>query len=262
MIDITQKLKSEIQQFDSCEERIDHLKDKYKGKKAVILLTGPTLNDHDPIKMREFFSKRDDLVIIPVKQAYNVTLETSDFHVMNKWNIDSKNPTKYKNENTIVFWSVAKSFQEDQLNVISTNNHPCDIWIPVINPPYITKEQSIQATCNFEMFWDLGKKYETWWGTSITYSTAIPLALHIGCRDITIVAWDLKLTPESANHFYKDEKQNFKTVPIDIQEELEVIESTKKLYDWFKNLGGSIKVLSKVSPIDKRIKRLKSIEDI
>jgi len=29
MIDITQKLKTEIQQFDSCEERIDHLKDKY-----------------------------------------------------------------------------------------------------------------------------------------------------------------------------------------------------------------------------------------
>ena len=82
MIDITQKLKTEIQQFDSCEERIDHLKDKYKGKKAVILLTGPTLNDHDPTKMREFFSKRDDLVIIPVKQAYNVTLETSDFHVI------------------------------------------------------------------------------------------------------------------------------------------------------------------------------------
>ena len=112
------------------------------------------------------------------------------------------------------------------------------------------------------MFWDLGKKYETWWGTSITYSTAIPLALHIGCRDITIVAWDLKLTPESANHFYKDEKQNFKTVPIDIQEELEVIESTKKLYDWFKNLGIKIRVLSKVSPIDKRIERINSIEDI
>ena len=262
MIEITSKLKSEIQQLDSCEERIDHLKDKYSGKTAVILLTGPSLNDHDHVKMRELFSKRDDLVIIPVKQAYNVTLETSDFHVMNKWNIDSKNPTKYKNKNTITFWNVAKSFQEDHLNVISTNNHPCDIWIPVINPPYITKEQSIQATCNFEMFWDLGKNYETWWGTSITYSTAIPLALHIGCRDIAIVAWDLKLTPESANHFYKDEKQDFKTVPIDIQEELEVIESTKKLYDWFKNLGIRIRVLSKVSPIDERIERINSIEDI
>ena len=40
---------------------------------------------------------------------------------MNKWNIDSKNPTKYKNEDTIVFWNVAKSFQDDHLNLISTN---------------------------------------------------------------------------------------------------------------------------------------------
>ena len=262
MIEITSKLKSEIQQLDSCEERIDHLKDKYSGKTAVILLTGPSLNDHDHIKMREFLSKRDDLVIMPVKQAYNATLETSDFHVMNKWNIDTKNPTKYKDEDTIVFWNVAKSFQEAHLNLISVNNHPCDIWIPVINPPTITREQSIQATCDFEMFWDLGKEYKTWWGTSITYSTAIPLALHIGCRDIVIVAWDLKLTPESADHFYKDNKQNFETVPIDIKEELEVIESTKKLYDWFKNLGIRIRVLSKVSPIDERIERIDSIEDI
>ena len=55
MINITPKLKSEIQQLDSCEERIDHLKDKYSGKTAVILLTGPTLNDHDHVKMREMF---------------------------------------------------------------------------------------------------------------------------------------------------------------------------------------------------------------
>ena len=262
MIEITPKLKSEIQQFESCEERIDHLKDKYKGKTAVILLTGPTLNDHDHVRMREIFSERDDLVIMPVKQAYNATLETSDFHVMNHWNIDKKTPFDYKSKDTIQFWNCTLSFLQNHIDCIQDNGHPCDIWIPVVNYPYITREQSIQATCNFELFWDLGKEYKSWWGTSITYSTAIPLALHIGCRDIVIVAWDLKLTPESANHFYKDEKQDFKTVPIDVKEELEVIESTKKLYDWFKNLGIRLRVLSKVSPIDERIERLNSIEDI
>ena len=262
MTKITSKLKSEIQQLDSCEERIDHLKDKYLGKTAVILLTGPTLNDHNHDEMRELFSKRDDLVIMPIKQAYNASLETSDFHIMNHWNIDRKVPTKYKSKNTICFWNCTMAYQEEHLNIITDNNHPCDIWIPVVSSPYITKEQSIQATCDFEKFWDLGKEYKSWWGTSITYSTAIPLALHIGCRDIVVVAWDLKLTPETANHFYKDEKQNFKTVPIDIQEELEVIESTKKLYDWFNDLDIRIRVLSSVSPIDERIERINSIKDI
>ena len=47
-----------------------------------------------------------------------------------------------------------------------------------------------------------------------------------------------------------------------MQEELEVIESTKKLYDWFNSLGIRIRVLSKVSPIDERIERINSIKDI
>lgn len=262
MNSITSQLKQSIQQFSTCEERIDHLKDKYKGKTAVILLTGPTLNDHDHSRMREIFSSRDDLVIIPVKQAYNSVLETADFHVMNHWNIDRKVPTSYKSDDTICFWNCTASFLQEHLNIIADNGHPCDIWIPVLNHPYITREQSIQATCDFEKFYDLGREYRSWWGTSITYSTAIPLALHLGCKDFIMVAWDLKLTPESADHFYKDKNQDFKTVPIDVQEELEVIESTKKLYDWLTKMGGSIKVLSRVSPIDKRIERLNSIEDI
>ena len=262
MIKITPDIKSNIQQLDSCEERIDFIKDKYSGKPAVILLTGPSLNDHDHTRMREIFSQRDDLVIMPVKHAYNAVVETADFHVMNHWNIDKKTPFNYKSKDTIQFWNCTASFLQNHIDCIIDNNHPCDIWIPVINYPYITKEQSIQATCDFEKFWDLGKEYKSWWGTSITYSTAIPLALHIGCRDIVIVAWDLKLTPETADHFYKDGKQNFSTVPVDVKEELEVIESSKKLYDWFKNLGIRVRVLSKTSPVDERIERLNSIEDI
>ena len=261
MLQITRDLKHKILKSDSVEERISLTKNLYKDKTAVIVLTGPTLKDHDYDKMRSTF-KREDIAVIAVKQAYDVTLDTTDFHILNPWNIDRKNPTKYKDNNTVVFWNVAKPYQNEHLNIISDNNHPCDIWIPVVSSPYITKEQSIQATCDFEKFWDLGKEYKSTWGTSVTYSTAIPLALHIGCRDIVVVAWDLKLTPETANHFYKDEKQNFKIVPIDVQEELEVIESTKKLYDWFNSLGIRIRVLSKVSPIDERIERINSIKDI
>ena len=79
MISYTKDLKKELSTLETCEERIDFLKDKYKGKTAVILLTGPTLNDHDEKRMREIFRERDDLVVMPVKQAYNKTLDTSDF---------------------------------------------------------------------------------------------------------------------------------------------------------------------------------------
>ena len=59
-----------------------------------------------------------------------------------------------KSKDTIQFWNCTASFLQNHIDCIIDNNHPCDIWIPVINYPYITREQSIQATCDFEKFWD------------------------------------------------------------------------------------------------------------
>ena len=124
MLQITRDLKHKISQLDSVEERISLTKNLYKDKKAVIVLTGPTLKDHDYDKMRSIF-KREDIVVIAIKQAYNVTLDTTDFHILNPWNIDRKKPTKYKDNNTVVFWNVAKSYQNEHLNIISDNNFKC-----------------------------------------------------------------------------------------------------------------------------------------
>lgn len=258
MISYTKDLKKQISKLDSCEERIDLLKDKYKDKTAVILLTGPTLNSHDEKEMRKTFRERDDLVVMPVKQAYNKTLDTSDFHIMNHWNIDRKKPFEYKNlENTIPFWNCTNSFLEEHLQIIEDNGHPCDIWIPVLNHPIITREQSIQATCNFELFKMLGTEYKSIWGTSILYSTAIPLALHLGCKDLVFVAWDLKI--KNQGHAYEE---SGKEVPVILSEEEEARLSTYKLYDWCKVNNIRLRVISDVSPIDERIERLKGIKEI
>ena len=109
---LTNQLKEQISKLDSIEERLEILKDKYVGKTAVILATGPTLNDHNHEELRNIFSKRDDLVIMPIKHSYSVTQDTSDFHIQNLWSMDKKNPTKYKKEeNVICFFNVAKSFK-------------------------------------------------------------------------------------------------------------------------------------------------------
>ena len=142
----TSLLKKELIKLDSCEERIDFLKDKYQGKTAVIILPGPSLNDYNHNKLREIFSTREDLVIMPNKGAYDISLETSDFHLMNPWNIDRKNPIKYiKEENTIPFWNVTAAYQEEHTLMISDNNHPCDIWVPVLTEPWIKKEECIHC---------------------------------------------------------------------------------------------------------------------
>ena len=261
----TATLKEEITKLDSCEERIDHLKNKYKGKTAVIILPGPSLNDYDHNELRNIFSNREDLVIMPNKGAYDVSLETSDFHVMNPWNIDRKNPTKYiEKENTIPFWNVTAAFQEEQLQMISDNNHLCDIWIPVITEPWIKKEECIHNTCNFDQFWILGKEYKTIWGTPILYSTTLPLALHLGCKDFIIMGWDTHMFNKHKDkkaHFNQP-NEHFKDQPWVKEEEIKIIESSYKLYDWCKDNKINIRLLTDISPIDDRFERLKSIKDI
>ena len=262
MLQITRDLKHKISQLDSVEERILSSKNLYKDKTAVIVLTGPTLKDHDYNKMRDIFNKREDIAVIAVKQAYKATLDTTDFHILNPWNIDRKTPTKYKDNNTIVFWNVAKSFQEAHLDIISNNNHPCDIWVPCLNPPYVTDRDTIQATCNFDKWKDLETKTQLHWGKSILYSTVLPLVLHLVCKDIITIGWDFKSSntlKEKSEHFYDTNQRINK---FNSEDDIEMIESTSKLYDWCINNNITIKILSDVNPCEKRFIRIKTINDI
>ena len=71
----TKNIKQQLSQFESIEERLEYLKNKYSNKTAVIVAPGPTLNDYDSNVLRQVFKTRDDLVIIPIKQAYDVCKE-------------------------------------------------------------------------------------------------------------------------------------------------------------------------------------------
>ena len=101
MLKITKEIKQSILKLETVDERLSFIKNKYQDKTAIVILTGPTLNDHNHKEMKEIFNKREDLVILSVKQAYNITLDSTDFHILNPWNIDRKNPTEYIDNNTI-----------------------------------------------------------------------------------------------------------------------------------------------------------------
>jgi len=50
-------------------------------------------------------------------------------------------------------------------------------------------------------------------------------------------------------------------VPVELEEEYEAMRSTYNLYDWCSNLDIKLRVVSDVSPIDERIKRVQ-IKDL
>tara|TARA_R100000458_G_C8272735_1_gene247587 strand:+ start:953 stop:1738 length:786 start_codon:yes stop_codon:yes gene_type:complete len=256
----TQILKQQIGSLDSVEERLNLLKDKYKNKTACILAPGPSLKEHELNALHRILD-RDDLVVLSIKQAYNFAETNTDFHILNTWNFDKVNGYDY-NEDTIVFFGLSKSYVEQQMEKIAVKPSVCDLWIPITNPPFINETQTIQALRNYDVFWDLNTKMEMPWGKSIFYEQAIPLALHLGCRDIVTIGWDIgdpKLG-ENQGHSYSYDKIN--PIPANIKDIQEAIDSTKELYDWLQLNNINFRILSNTNPADDRFERISDLKGI
>ena len=77
------------------------------------------------------------------------------------------------------------------------------------------------------------------------------------------MGWDTHLFNK-----HKDKKVHFNQSSDQIvhsqleEEEIKIIESSHKLYDWFKNNNINVRLLTDISPIDDRFERIKSIKDI
>ena len=245
---ITKDLKNKLKKLDSIEERLDTLRNKYKGHTAYLISCGPSLSSH---KMESLNSELKDELVISIKQAYDVVSDISDFHLLNTYNLKDY---EYKTDDTIVVWSVSKSYAYNQLQKIQ--DKPLDIYFPVINPPYITPQDTIAGSLNFNDMKSLGNRCEVTWGPGMFYEMMIPLCLHLGVKDIITIGWDLKVTNEH-EHFYK-EKMDCKP---QIGELEQAVNSTESFYDWCGENNINLKIISDINEVDKRFERIK-LEDI
>lgn len=260
----TPDIKRHINTLDSIEERLDYLKDLYKDETMYWVTAGPSLGDHNKQKLSDFLS---DKLVCSVKHSYDYIGECVDFHLLNTWN---HKKTKYVTDNTIVMYALAKSYFKEHLEFASM--HPMDIFVPVSNPPFTMHHQTTAATREFDNLLSFRHGVEIKWGPGLTYELAIPLTLLLGCKRLITIGWDLGgqkggLLPDtnakwdSSQHFvsddsskevYDDEKG---TQPQD-GELIEAIQSTKELYDWFKELKFEMVILSDRNPADNRFDRI------
>ncbi len=255
MLSETKKLKKEINKLDSVEEILESLKNKYVGKTVCIVAPGPTLNNHDKDKLKSVLG-REDIVVLSIKQAYDWVKEKTDFHIMNTWNWDKFNGYDYVDENTIVFFGLTKAYVEAQMEKLAVKPSVCDFWIPVSSAPYHTEAETIQATRDYDLFYQLGTELESRWGKSILYEQAIPLALHLGCKDMFTIGWDIGTPTPDGNigHAYSYDK--LKPIPAQPDDIQEAIDSTKELYDWFFRNDIKFRIVSDINPADKRFERI------
>ena len=249
----TKQLKEQLLKLSSIEERLDLLKNKYDGDTVYIVTCGPSLSTHDEAELK---NKLKDKLVFSIKQAYNVVKEETDFHLINTYNLSDY---EWSSE-SIVYWSLSKSYANEQLQRIIQMNAPLDLIIPITNPPFINREQTIQATNNFDEFYKMGTNTEVTWGIGMMYEMAIPLALLLGCKKLVVIGWDLgdpskSYSPEQWPHFFKDKRTKL-TGPME-GEIAELIRSTDKLYDWFQTKGVELEILSDTSFVSDKYKRVK-----
>ena len=258
MNSITKKLKQEILSFETVEERLNHLKGKFQNKKAVIVATGPTLSNHvDDLKL---LHDRDDIVLLSVKQGYNYLKGQSDFHIMNTYNFDKYKGYDYEHMNTIIFYGLSKSYVPEQIEKLAIKPHPCDIWVPIVNPPFTTYEECAHMG-HYDKMLMLQDEPQSWWGTSILWEQAVPMALLLGCKDITTIGWD----NTTGKHVFDHKDVNYAIDSGQGVNEKRVADVTKyshHLHDFFIKNNIEMKILSKVNPCDSRIKRIKNIKEI
>jgi hypothetical protein len=252
MKNVTKQFKKEIQLFDTVEERLKHLKDRYKGQTAYIVTCGPSLSKHDVAQLR---SKLSDKLVICIKQAQNLLQNETDFHLMSTYNLS---PYEW-NDDTIVFWQFSKSYVEGQLQKVVNLQAPIDLYIPVINPPFINRTQTTQATENFDNFYMMETDTEVMWGSGMMYETGIPLALLLGCTKIVTIAWDLGHPNKPHKHF-DDDKIKRDCYPMD-GEIAETLKSTIALEKWLDDKNIDFKILSDESYINQNFERI-TLENI
>jgi len=251
MKNLTLQLKSNFKELDTIEERLELLKDKYKDETLYIVSCGPSLKDHN---VEELKSKLENKLVFTIKQAYSVLNDIVDFHLLNTYNLSSYD----WNRKSIVFWSISKSYANEQLQRIVNMKAPIDLYVPVINPPFVNYNQTVQATNNFDEFYRLGKHTEVMFGIGMMYELGLPLALHLGVKDIVTIGWDLgdpNTSTSDWNHFYNLDVGKV-TGPA-TGEIAQKLASTEKLYDWLKDKGINLSVISDKSYVSKKFDRIK-----
>jgi hypothetical protein len=279
----TDKLKKQLKQLTSVEEKIQLLKNKYKDEECYILTAGPSIKDYDPEYIKE---KLKDKLVIAVKQTYNIAPDIVDIHLLNPFNYQPYDYTK--SEPVILMTTVeglkAKTpkLQEDLMFYINRNR--------------CKKEDSVAIKLNYEDYL-LDKNNYRPFGPGIIHEVGIYLPILFGVKKINVLGWDLgepksdeikrfyevnevskmiqkfimNISPSFYNKVYVRvlNKINYyrflmgnKSVILNnpgiaLGEAKFIAKSTKELYLWLKNKDIELNIISNSSMVDKIVPRVR-----
>ncbi len=267
----TKKLLQELNKYEDTEKRIDVLKNKYEGDTVYIIAAGPSLNNY---KMDYIKDKLKNELVMSIKQTYNDLKDITDFHLLNFCNFA---PYDWSDNNSIVTWAVFEQFHPD---MIFNNDLRADIFIPIfrnnsmtgggVGPNKMIHSLSEKGDWNTMLLDDPSTGINQPWGPGIMYEMAIPLAIHLGCKKIVTVGWDIGDLKSFENgtdddtqrvfqeHYYGDghNKIVYAKTSMGPREIKSVANATKGIYEFLKDMGITWDIVSDTNPAFDGIQRI------
>lgn len=259
----TRELKKILKKTPSIHEKFKIMENYYQGHECYIISCGPSLSNYCRNLIKRIAG---EAVVMTIKQALKVYEDITDFHVLNWCNYQ---PYNYTNKDLISLYLSS----DEKINSFH------DITLSLDPKYYINRirhhSQKIPAIARSFRFNEylFSKKIERPEGPGIMYEIPFYLALHLGCKKITVLGWDLnyKMPPLIGNgpkyevvensHFYGSSNHTNRHIAKIVNENDDIVASTPILYHWLKSLGIELFIMSNQSRVDKIVPRLNP-EDI
>lgn len=259
----TRELLKNFESIDNVEERMEVLKNAYTGETLYIVAAGPSLNNYSTNQLKSILQ---DKLVMCIKQPYHLLKDLSDFLLVNFTNLS---PYDWK-EHTITAWTF---WFEQHPEVVFKNGWKGDLLFPVFRNANIEDKlsQSVAAKGDFEnLMFD--KTLPRPWGPGLMYELAIPLAVHMGVKEIVTIGWDvgdINMWSDPSNederhfveHFYSSETQMYDRFTMEAKEIKLITDSILPIYQYLQSIGVEFKIISDRNPAPVQVPRI-NLEDI
>jgi hypothetical protein len=222
---VINKIKEEL---NNGHNQIDALRNKLKGKTALIISAGPSAKN-----WKKIFSEINDesLVVVCVKQTIDMDdlSDLCDLHFINPFNLK-----KYKVNNALIILSTGKNAPKLFLKP--------DVTFEICDNSMSDFNSSLASTCEFEK-WTLNKTGNLRpWGPGIIHESVLFSLVHMGVSKIVTVGWDIADSAGGNKHF--DEKESFANRLFKLTYQYSPKIKLKRVYDYFLyNLGKKYNLL-------------------
>jgi hypothetical protein len=195
----TQALKKILSQTQSLGGKVEALHNYYAGETLYILTCGPSIND---LECKTLARKLEGRLVMAVKQAFTRFEKVTDFHLYN-----SAHHQKF---------SYGKN--PDAIRIYARHPQSASLWGPDpdiifdLDPAGIGKpERALAHTHEFESYL-LSHQLLRPFGPGLIYELCFYLAVHMGIKQCTVVAWDLAPDEKTYSHFYNQKTDFFSRV--------------------------------------------------